>query len=232
MRYDIIKTTDYLLICDDSYINNGVKVLYNNRDILTTLQFDTWFTKWDFVEKIIPPANYIRNCKKIIAHRPLNGAPILDGVFILPSLEDGVKELFKEEYEQARKRGSQDYAEGYYGGILDGYEQAREKYKFTKEDILNAIETGYQCGLGYDDDNPNIALAQIVYIKDNFIQSLQQPKLPIAFECEIEPEYKYIGAVKGVKGSGDKIKNKNAGKPKTITNSEGRVEWVGKYIYN
>jgi hypothetical protein len=221
MRYDIIKTEKYLLVCDDSEIKVGDWTYNPMKGIIFLSSLGLMISVNSFT-------------KKIIAHLSLNGAPYLDGVPVIPPLpqEDDVKELFKEEYEQARKRGSQDYAEGYYGGILDGYEQAREKYKFTKEDILNAIETGYQCGLGYDDDNPNIALAQIVYIKDNFIQSLQQPKLPIAFECEIEPEYKYIGAVKGVKGSGDKIKNKNAGKPKTITNSEGRVEWVGKYIYN
>jgi hypothetical protein len=65
----------------------------------------------------------------------------------------------------------------------------------------------------------------------DIIKSLQQPKYPIAFECEMEPEYNHIGAVKEVKGSGHKIKNKNAGKLKTIINSEGRVEWVGKYIW-
>jgi hypothetical protein len=64
----------------------------------------------------------------------------------------------------------------------------------------------------------------------DIIQFLQQPKLPIAFEREVEPEYKYIDSA-----SGDRIKNyfqnKNAGKPKTITNSEERAEWVGNYIF-
>jgi hypothetical protein len=41
-----------------------------------------------------------------------------------------------------------------------------------------------------------------------------------------------VGVVKGVYGSGHKLKNKLVGQPKTITNSEGKTEWVGKYIFN
>jgi hypothetical protein len=68
-------------------------------------------------------------------------------------------------------------------------------------------------------------------IFEEYIQSLQQPKYPIAFECEVEPKFKHIGSTKEVKGSGSKIKNNYAGNPKTFINSEGRTEWVGKYIY-
>jgi hypothetical protein len=228
MRYDLIKTNEYLLICDDSEIKDGDKVLYNNRDILTTLQFDTWFTKWDFVEKIIPPANYIRNCKKIIAHLPLNGAPVLEGVPVLSSLseEDDVKELFKEEYEQARKRGSQDYAEGYYGGLLDGYEQARKKYKYTEFNIITAFEYGWnQRHYGKIDEN------ELLEIEKRFIQSLQQPT-PIGFECEMAESHYVSGGLVAQNTIGGKGLIHHTNKSiKTITNSEGRVEWVGKYIY-
>jgi hypothetical protein len=79
------------------------------------------------------------------------------------------------------------------------------------------------------------SLSTVDFIPDRcdvIIQTIQQPKYPIAFECEIEPKFKHIGSTKEVKGSGSRIKNKHAGNPKTITNSEGRTEWVGKYIYN
>jgi hypothetical protein len=54
-------------------------------------------------------------------------------------------------------------------------------------------------------------------IRSKIIQSLQQPKYPVAFECEIEniPSY---------------IINLNFGKPKTITNSKGLTQVVGKYM--
>jgi hypothetical protein len=198
MRYDIIRKQNYLIVCND-------------------IKHDGWCTCF-FGDS---------DCKKIIAHHPLNGAPYLDGVPVIPPLpqEDDVKELFKEEYEQARKRGSQDYAEGYYGGLLDGHKQAREKYKYTEFNIITAFEYGWN-QRHYEKIDEN----ELLEIEKRFIQSLQQPKLPIAFECEVEPEYKHIDSA-----SGDRIKNyfqnKNAGKPKTIINSEGRVELVGKYIY-
>ena len=249
MRYDIIKTTDYLLICDDSYINNGVKVLYNNRDILTTLQFDTWFTKWDFVEKIIPPANYIRNCKKIIAHLPINGAPILDGVPVLPQLSNhredkdyslsAAKEFAKSHFENlyekyplggkvAIKNIMNVLEVGVECGHKFGYKEAREKYKFTEDDMIKFADFKSSNLMKHSDENGMYLGTRKVL---ELWKSLQQPKYPIAFECDIEPEYTHIGSTKEVKGSGDRIKNKNAGKPKTIIASEGRVEWVGKYIY-
>jgi hypothetical protein len=53
-------------------------------------------------------------------------------------------------------------------------------------------------------------------------KKIDRPKLPIVFECEMEPilaKDKYGHQILGTYA------------PKTITNSEGRTEWVGKYIY-
>jgi len=96
MKHSLFAIDNYLLVVDDSEIKEGDKVLYNDLDILTTDKFDSWFTKWDFVEKSIPPVKYINNCKKIIAHLPLNGAPVLDGVPLLPPLpQEDDKEKYK-----------------------------------------------------------------------------------------------------------------------------------------
>jgi hypothetical protein len=231
MRYDIIKTTDYLLICDDSYINNGDKVLYNNRDILTTLQFDTWFTKWDFVEKNIPPVNYIRNCKKIIAHRPLNGAPYLDDVSVLPSLlkEDDVQKL-ADEASQKFKRNDEldDLILGVSANSFEeGYNKAREKYKFTEEDLRKAMKMAQEQEFVRHTDSEYRAVIAYTHSEMDIIKSLQQPKYPIAFDCEMERKL--------VLNLGIDVFNPNShvylDELKTITNSEGRVELVGKYIY-
>jgi hypothetical protein len=105
--------------------------------------------------------------------------------------------------------------------------QEDNTYKYTEEDILNALEVGYQIGLGYDDDNPNTSLAHIIHIKDGYIKSLNKPKLPIAFESETDNILSY-NADDGI----DALVNPNFGQPKKITNSEGRTEWVGTYIFN
>jgi hypothetical protein len=49
------------------------------------------------------------------------------------------------------------------------------------------------------------------------LQSLQQPKYPVAFECEMELY--------------DEGGFSPERKPKTITNSQGLTQVVGKYIY-
>jgi hypothetical protein len=58
----------------------------------------------------------------------------------------------------------------------------------------------------------------------DIINSLQQP-MPIAFECEIEI------SVFGAENTLYDATIEDYVKLKTIINSEGRTEWVGKYIY-
>jgi hypothetical protein len=53
------------------------------------------------------------------------------------------------------------------------------------------------------------------------IQSLQQPKMPVGFECE--DEYVHDDTVPYPKTLGTH--------PKTIVNPQGQTVWVGKYIY-
>jgi hypothetical protein len=56
--------------------------------------------------------------------------------------------------------------------------------------------------------------------------SLQQPKYPVAFECEIDNILSH-NADDGINA----LINLNFGNPKTITNSQGLTQLVGKYIY-
>lgn len=44
-------------------INQGDKVLHNG-EVLTTKTFDTWFGKWDFIEKNISPVKYDKNIQR------------------------------------------------------------------------------------------------------------------------------------------------------------------------
>jgi len=57
----------------------------------------------------------------------------------------------------------------------------------------------------------------------NKVQSLQQPKIPIGFECEIEKKEGRLMVIPPCK---------HCSKPKTITNSQGINQWVGKYIFD
>jgi hypothetical protein len=73
-------------------------------------------------------------------------------------------------------------------------------------------------------DSEYRAVIAYTHSEMDIIKSLQQPKLPIGFECEMEMVF-YTG---NMPKEGEE---RPPYRPKTIINSEGRVEWVGKYIW-
>ena len=198
MVYKLIKTDNYLLVVDD------------NKDI----EENIWTVKDGKVREV----SYLGqdNGYAIIAHLPLNGSPILEGVDLLPPYsrhqEDGVEELFKEEHEQAIRRGGQEYAAGYYQGLHEGYNKAREKYKYTEHDVWKAIVIS---------KSPN-EYGDYLTIND-IIQSLHQ--YPTEFECDMEQYYNEVGNDGFEFDSSSTIPPP---RPKKITNAQG-VQWVGKY---
>jgi len=204
MTHKIIQTENYLLIVDDSEIKEGDYYLF------------TWYGEQDIQrfqnqedDRIKHQHLYETACKKIIAHLPLNGSSILDGVDLLPPLEDDEAICpYPEE-----KQNAVDWH--------NGYNKAKERFKYIEEDILLAMDIGFELGKNFDEDTPNIGLSWLTYQKDHFIQSLQQPKMPIKFKCEVNETQKPYDE----SGWMEIIET-----PKTITNSQG-IQWVGKYIF-
>ncbi len=208
MKHNLIKTDNYLLVVDDSEIKEG-----------------DWI-KWDNKVGRAIDTTYLPSTKKIISHTPLNGAPYLDGVDRLPPIDNGddVEILVPfpggNEYRDGKEIGV--WMEGWIEGHEEGYNKAREKYKFTEEDMMEAMEIYSDWVQDVDSDTfyktYKLKLRQV-------IQSLQQPKYPIAFECEVEAIW-VSNLDRNAPTKDDLIEV-----PKTIVNSEGRTEWVGKYIY-
>jgi len=102
--------------------------------------------------------------------------------------------------------------------FIEGYNKAKEKYKFTDEDLMEAmlqISEYYADNLNKDLDGHKKSL--------DIIQSLQQPKMPVAFECE-STQYTVGEMSKLPLGTVNQ-------KPKTTTNHQGQTVLVGKYIY-
>jgi magnesium-transporting ATPase (P-type) len=165
--------------------------------------------------------------KKIIAHRPLTDAPILEGVPLLPEFnqEDDVEELAEKEYYEQSKSFEDSLVDPIFdtsrfsvAGFKTGYNKAKETYKYTEEDIKKAIEFGY---INTQGDGNELGEREI-----HFIKSLQQPKLPVAIECEMKKDYLY-------NDDGDKygFPVHPTNEVKTTTNSQGQIEIVGEYIY-
>jgi len=190
MKHKIIQTENYLLVVDDSEIKAG-DWIYNKEREPSILQ--------------CMGKGSLRGWSKIIAHLPLNNSPILEGVDLLPPLED--EAIGHPLVDYVNSKHTQEECIGF----IDGYNKAKEKYKYTEEDLRKAWNAAYIDALAIDEET-----YKPLFFED-FIQSLQQPKYPIAFECEIEV---YMHSI-----NGDIVK------PKTTTNSNGQTVWVGKYLF-
>jgi hypothetical protein len=199
MKHNIIKTENYLLAVDDSEIKERDYCLADIGGFYSVVAYNRAFTKHYY--------------KKITAHLPLNNSPVLEGVDLLPPYsrhqENGV-----EEYAESC---NQLYKEWLITGYKSGYNKAKEKYKYTEEDLRKVIDMARET-LEYDENRGWYNTKS----EDKIIQSLQQPKMPVAFECEIF-EAKDLKSV-----DGDWLK---LGQPKTTTNPKGQTVLVGKYIY-
>ena len=208
MRYDIIKTEKYLLICDDSEIK------------IADWYFDT--TDEAALNPIYQKSQTLSvydDCKKIIAHLPLNGAPVLEDVPLLPSIPKHYDIDFAEVFYDLLKMTYPTFEE--WPEAIEYNKQVREKYKFTEEDMIKFADFKSSNLMKHSDENGMYLGTRKVL---ELWKSLQQPKYPIGFECEMEMVF-YTG---NMPKEGEE---RPPYRPKTITNSDWRYEWVGKYIY-
>lgn len=194
MTHKLIKTDNYLLVVDDSGIEVG----------------DYYWNK-EYPSQVYKRHHYntFSDYKKIIAHLPLNGSPILEGVDLLPPIEDDVEILIPfPEYHCRDGREIKTWMDGWEEGHKEGYQVAREKYKYTEEDMRKAIT------MARDLEDWQDLVWEYEY--DDIIQSLHQ--YPTEFECEMIPcnPIKYT------------TEDHLDVEPKTITTAQG-IQWVGKY---
>ena len=197
MKHNLIKTDNYLLVFDK----------------LSEIKEGDWYkTPLDIYSQFNGTEKLPIGTRRVASHAPLNGAPYLDGVDVLPptwrdSGEEESKTNFAEVFYRLLKNTYPTFEE--WIEAIEYRKQSREKYKFTEEDMRKAIIMS--------------SLSTVDFIPDRcdvIIQTIQQPKYPIAFECEM------------ITRVYDVYPQRTEYKPKTIINSEGRTEWVGKYIYN
>jgi hypothetical protein len=195
MRHQIIETENYLLVVDDSEIKVS-DWTYNPMKGLV------------FISSLGLMISVNSFTKKIIAHLPLNGAPGLEGVDLLPPIEDveQLANIFSNGFQLHLKLET---VKALREGFILGYNKAKDKYKYTEGDMRKAYEAAFVeakkgCAIPYF---------------DLYIQSIHQ--YPKAFQCEME--YKFPNGREYIQPTPDLI-------PKTTT-INGHIVWVGKYIY-
>jgi len=134
MTHKLIKTDNYLLVVSDEYIKDVRPFMgrWHLEDNQTLNKFPTYLTD-------------LSACKLIIAHLPLNGSPILEGVDLLPPYsrhqEDGIELLIPfPEYHCRDGREIKTWMDGWEEGHKEGYQIAREKYKYTEYDMKMMFE--------------------------------------------------------------------------------------------
>ena len=211
MNHTLIHTNGYLLIVDGEVTEIG-EYCYGldiNKQMETTIH---------------EAGSDDLHCKrhKIIAHLPLNNSPILDGVHLLPPLKQD-DEADKLALQEIGGWIENDEDNLLYKGFILGYGKAKEQYKYTYEDMMKMYDIGCKRGatsqrLIFPEPNFHMESKELV---NTFIQSLSQPKLPVAFTCEME----FVeNTLWGQKSTG-------IYKNKTVINSQGQTVCVGVYVY-
>jgi hypothetical protein len=151
--------------------------------------------------------------RKIIAHLPLFNYAVLKGVPLLPPIkkDDDVEKLAEERFgtdiDSIKGSNPYDLNSDLKRGFTIGYNKHAEKYKYTEQDLRIAVELAITTGLTVD----------------YFIARHKQPKFPTKFICETEPYT--VGEMSTMP-----LGTVNQ-KPKTITTTDGKIQWVGEWIY-
>jgi len=246
MTHNIIKTENYLLVVDDSEIK-AVDWFINliSKELLKC--FKNSAVKSLGGKTINMTEKWLNNndCKKIIAHLPLNNSPVLESVDLLPPIEDNIEqwawdnpclsrsdvyhlfeEVFKEKvfegyYKISASKQVHQFNEKVRKLAKEKAEVVKEKYKYTEEDMVSFADW-YHKTQGFPESNIKY------WGKDLFEvwKSLQQPKIPVAFECEVERIYPNPQTISKEYDFDDILIER-----KTTTNLQGQTVLVGKYIY-
>jgi len=219
MTHKLIKHDNYLLVVDDSEIEE-------NDYFINIAQNEIY--KHNIINYNVSK-EYL---KKITAHLPLNSSPVLEGVDLLPALEDDVEELAIIKYPIIMSPNGRTLAGGHYDVDLNyserhayknGYNKAREKYKYTLSDIEAAVAFGMSLERFKDDEHKLSDAAEF----NGFIQSFHQ--YPTEFECETESYHYVSGGLVSQDIIGDSGLTHHVGKTIKTTTINGRRTWVGKY---
>jgi hypothetical protein len=207
MTHKLIKTDNYLLVVDDSEIQVGDDCLCD----ISSNYFGVVAYNGAFAEHYY---------KKIIAHLPLNGSPVLEGVPLLPPIDDDVLKMAKD---YLLEQGYSGFAEHglVKNWMAEFYNKAKEKFLLELDkQILDFTHDLKKTSSQHQRfEGALFGLNRLKYYLSQY---------PTEFECELE---NYCGSPFTTERCPKCIDicDRAYQRPKTITTSQG-IQWVGKYI--
>lgn len=210
MTHKIIKIDDYLLVVDESEIKMDDYYLDDTNSIRVAItEAESYWT-------------HRKKYKKLIAHLPLNGSPILEGVDLLAPIDDDVTKLAIDCYTEGGKYGlADDTMDIEVPYFIAGYNKAKEKYNNKLKEIIMQFDLEIKKHLLMYSIEHSIhgkMCDGINEIRSSILQSLHQ--YPTEFECEMIQ-------LSSNESFGLDYGSSNL-KPKTITTTKG-IQWVGQY---
>ena len=190
MKYEITYLENYAIILDPRNITPG--------DWISD-EYHLWV--WEDNSSLL-------GRKKVIAHLPLNDFPILEGVPLLPDPNNEAN-IVSRNWFATEILSSSHIAD--IKSFEQGFEKAKEKYKYTEEDMI-------KCWKAASIDKHQIFGDQIGENYPSFIQSLISNRKPKFFQPSVEDFYDQIEGL-----------DIRYFRRKTNTNEAGIIEWVGEY---
>jgi len=97
---------------------------------------------------------------------------------------------------------------------------------YTEEDMIKCVVAHAKYTDSLRNGRPNFSMWISSHQGKSFLQSLQQPKRPKYFECQMSPMN-----LDEIRENGKGFLHTNTNKMVVITNSQGQTELVGEYSY-
>ena len=216
MKQPIIQTENYLLVVGDSDIKEGDYFYYvfgDNPEIV-------------LCEIATGNPNKRTNCNKIIGHLPLNNAPVLDGVPLLPELEGSIDVLL-DKFLIERGEHPTRVRNPIYG---EERELAKKCYQaatkvYSEEDMYKTCFTLWHTSEMFRNAN------DLSDWYNKHIKRIKQSSYPNWFIPEIEDVFT-INKEKYIHPTGaDGNYSTHDKEIKTTTNQQGQTVLVGSYEY-
>lgn len=169
---EIIELEDQILLVDEKGKLSDGDWFYNNFD--------------DNQSKIQQKKGSWATCynefKIISSTKPLEGLPLL-------VIEDDVEKLAEHSSEVQEATYTSQHKTTYKHGFIDGFNKAKETYKFTEEDLRNAIQHGGSIGYNYASQETYLDSQEMRELEEeqdedveNYIQSLTKKELWVEVE--------------------------------------------------